>query len=193
LIAICTLALAVAPFFCLDVLSGCICCDNIAALKQSSKACQWVWIGMKHSDLHWAIRNLKCSTKMSFRYSHVRAHQDRIKAWSKLALEEQLNVLCNELSAGARFLSECTGSSQMDQFVPLSKAAKVLDSVELTTDVGPEVRFCLGKEEIARFYTAPKELVNRGNTGGLGLSPHRFNQVCWGALESALRAKPDMF
>ncbi len=169
-----------------------------SALNQSSKACQWVWIGMKHSDLHWTIRNLKCSTKMSFRYSHLRAHQDRIKAWSKLALEEQLNVLCNELanSAVARFLSECTRPSQADQFVPLSKAAIVLDSVKLTTDVGPEVRFYLGTEEIAqiaRFYTAPKELVNGGNTRGLGQSPHRFNQVCWGALESALRAKPDMF
>jgi hypothetical protein len=126
---------------------------------------------------------------MSFRYSHVRAHQDRIKAWSQLALlEEQLNVLCNELtnSAVARFFSELTQPSQVDQFLPLKKVAIVLDSVKLTTDVGSEVRFHLGKEEAARFYTALKELVNGSNTGGLGWSPHRFNQA-WSALESALR------
>jgi hypothetical protein len=52
LVAICMLALAVARFFCLDVVPGRICCNDIAALKQSSKARQWVWIGMKHSDLH---------------------------------------------------------------------------------------------------------------------------------------------
>jgi hypothetical protein len=54
----------------------------------------------------------------------------------------------------------------VDQFLPLKKAAIVLDSVKLTTDVGSEVRFCLGKEEAARFYTAPKELVNVSNKGG---------------------------
>jgi hypothetical protein len=80
----------------------------------------------------------------------------------------------------------------VNQFLPLKKAALVLDSIKLTKDVGPEMRFCLGKEEAAWFYTAPKELVNGSNTVGLGWSPHRFNQVSWGALESALRAKPDM-
>jgi hypothetical protein len=42
LVAIHTLALAVAQFFHLDCMSGKICCDNIAALNQSSKVCQRV-------------------------------------------------------------------------------------------------------------------------------------------------------
>ncbi len=42
LVAIHTLALAVVQFFHLDCVSGKNCCDNIAALNQSSKVCQWV-------------------------------------------------------------------------------------------------------------------------------------------------------
>ncbi len=42
LAAIHTLALAVARFFHLDCVYGKICCNNIAALNQSSKVCQRV-------------------------------------------------------------------------------------------------------------------------------------------------------
>ena len=52
LVAIHTLALAVVRFFHLDCVSGKICCDNIAALNQSSKVHQRVRVGIKHSDLH---------------------------------------------------------------------------------------------------------------------------------------------
>jgi hypothetical protein len=41
LVAIHTLALAVVQFFHLDCVSGKNCCDNIAALNQSSKVRQW--------------------------------------------------------------------------------------------------------------------------------------------------------
>jgi hypothetical protein len=118
-------------------------------------------------DLHRTIRNLKCSTKMSFKYVHVRAHQDRIKPWSQLSFEEQLNVICNKLasSAVARYLSEQTKPSRQNQFLPLESAAIILDSVKLTTDVGLEVQFFLGKEEAACFYTSPKAVTNGRNTG----------------------------
>jgi hypothetical protein len=194
-VAIHTLALAMARFFHLDCMSGKICCDNIAALNQSSKVHQRVQVGIKHSDLYRTIRNLKCSTKMAFKYTHVRAHQDRIKPWSQLTLEEQLNVICDELanSAVTRYLSEQTKPSRPEQFLPLESAAIVLDSVKLTTDVGLEVRFRLRKEEAVRFYTSPKAVTNRGNAGGLGWSTYRFNQVAWSILDSVLRTKPDMF
>jgi hypothetical protein len=132
---------------------------------------------------------------MAFKYMHVRAHQDRIKSWSQLSLEEQLNVICDELanSAVARYLAARTKPSRPEQFLPLESAAIVLDSVKLTTDVGLEVRFHLGKEEAVRFYTSPKEVTNGRNTGGLGWTTHRFNQVAWSTLDSALRSKPDMF
>jgi hypothetical protein len=132
---------------------------------------------------------------MAFKYTHVRAHQDRIKPWSQLSLEEQLNVICNELviSAVARYLSERTKPSRPEQFLPLESAANVLDSVKLTTNVGLEVRFCLGKEEVSCFYTSPTAVTNGCNTGDLGWSTNRLNQVAWSSLDSVLRTKPDMF
>ncbi len=146
-------------------------------------------------DLYQTIRNLKCSTKMAFKYAHVRAHKDRIKPWSQLSLKEQLNVICDKLanSAVARYLSEQTKPSRPDQFLPLESAVIVLDSVKLTTDVGLEMQFCLGKEEAAHFYTSPKAVTNERNIGGLGWSTNRFNQVAWSTLDSVLRTKPDMF
>jgi hypothetical protein len=146
-------------------------------------------------DLHQTIRNLKCSTKMAFKYAHLRAHQDRIKSWSQSTLEEQLNVICNKLakSAVARYLSEQTKLSRPDQFLPLESEAIVLDSVKLTTDVGAEVQLHLGKEEAARFYTNCTVITNGCNTEGLGWSNHRFNQVAWSTLDAVLRTKPDMF
>jgi hypothetical protein len=74
-----TLTLAVARFFHLDCVYEKICCDNIVALNQSSRVRQRVQVGIKHLDLHRTIRNLRCSTKMAFKYVHVRAHQDGIK------------------------------------------------------------------------------------------------------------------
>ncbi len=114
--------------------------------------------------------------------------QDRIKPWSQLSLEEQLNVICDELANGAvaRYLSERTKPSRTDQFLPLESAAIVLDSVKLATNVGAEVRFRFEKEEALRFYTRLKEVINGHNTGGLGWSTHRFNQVAWDSLDLAL-------
>jgi hypothetical protein len=168
LVAIHTLALAVARFFHLDGVYGKNCCNNIAALNQSSRIRQHVCVVIKHLDLHQTSRNLKCSTKMAFKYVHMGAHQDRIKPWSQLSLKEQLNMLCNQLanSAVARYLSEQTKPSRPDQLLPLESATIVLDSVKLPTDVGSEVQFCLGKEEAGRFYTSPTAVTNRCNTGG---------------------------
>jgi hypothetical protein len=110
LVAIHMLALAAARFFHIECVSGKICCDNIVALNQAKKVRQRVRVGIKNSDLHRTVRNLKCSTKMAFRYAHVWAHQDRVTPWSQLSLKAQLNVICDELANGAvaRYLSSCT-------------------------------------------------------------------------------------
>ncbi len=53
LVALHTLIVAVAQFFELKVLTGKICCDNIATtLGQSGKTRKRVSTGIKHSDLH---------------------------------------------------------------------------------------------------------------------------------------------
>ncbi len=169
LMAIHTLALAAARFFHIEWVSGKICCDNITALNQAKKVHQRVRIGIKHSDLHRMVRNLKCSTKMAFKYAHVQAHQDRITPWSQLSLKAQLNVICDELAndAVARYLSSRTRPLRTEKFLPMETAAIVLDSVKLTTNIGAEVRFRLGKEEVLQFYTKPKEVTNGRTRGGL--------------------------
>jgi hypothetical protein len=44
-----------------------------------------------------------------------------------------------------------------------------------------------------QFYTNRKVITNGCNTGGLGWSKNRFNQVAWSTLDAVLRTKPDMF
>ena len=93
-----------------------------------------------------------------------------------------------------------TGGDGLGQGIPtfsLEKAAILLDEVKLTTDVGAEVCFWLGKEEATRnrFYTAPKAIVRGVNNGGLVWSQSRFGQVSWtlSLLDAAHRSKPEMF
>ena len=98
LVAIHTFATAIAQYFSVTEILGKISCDNMAALNQASKNRKHVGIGVKHSDLHRTIRTLKHSARTGFRYVHVKAHQDKLKAWRELTLSEQLNVLCDGLA-----------------------------------------------------------------------------------------------
>jgi hypothetical protein len=112
-----------------------------------------------------------------------------------LTLEQQLNAICDGLAnnAIARYLARGRVRDGCPHFLPLEKAAVVLDGVKLMTDVGPEVHVQLGMEEAERFYTKPCNIVNGVNKGGLGWSPQRFHAVAWKALDTALKSKPDMF
>ncbi len=87
-----------------------------------------------------------------------------------LTVEQQLNIICNGLAnnAIARYLTRGRVRDDGPHFLPLEKAAVVLDRVKLTTDVGPEARVQLGMEEAERFYTKPCNIVNGVNKGGLG-------------------------
>jgi hypothetical protein len=73
-----TLIVTVAKHFQLATVVEKICCNNISALGQAGKAQKRVSAGMKHSDLHRAIRTLKCTSRLDLKYSHIRAHQDQI-------------------------------------------------------------------------------------------------------------------
>jgi hypothetical protein len=132
---------------------------------------------------------------MALKYEHVKAHQDDIKPWSMLTLEEQLNVICNELAKGAvlRYLSDTTQKRRGIQLLPLEKVAIVMNGEKLTTDVGQEVRYALGHEEAKKFYTGAIKMNGLTNTGGLGWSEYQFEQVAWKLVDDALRNKPDMF
>ncbi len=79
LVAIHTFAIVIARYFSLQETLGVISCDNMAALNQAGKNRKRVRIGVQHSDLHRTIRTLKHLVRTNFRYTHVKAHQDRLK------------------------------------------------------------------------------------------------------------------
>jgi hypothetical protein len=195
LVAIHTLILAIAKFYSLLMVSAKICCDNMSALNQSSKSRKQVSPGIKHSDLHRAIRTYKCTINMVLRYEHVRSHQDRYRPWSLLTLEEQLNVICDKLAHGlvSQYLQSGFPRIRAPQLFPLEKVAIILDGTKQTTDAGAEVRNCLGKEEAIKFYTKPTLISGGTNKGGLGWLQERFNQVSWSSLDASIHLKPDMF
>jgi hypothetical protein len=111
-----------------------------------------------------------------------------------LTLEQQLNVICNGLAndAIARYLACGSVRDDVPYFLPLEKAAVVLDRVKLTTAIGLEVCIPLGMEEAERFYMKPHNIVNGVNKGGLGWSSQRFHAVAWKLLD-ATKSKLDMF
>jgi hypothetical protein len=112
-----------------------------------------------------------------------------------LTLKEQLNAICNNLANGVvmGYLPHSTLVIPKLQLLPLEKAAVFVGTKKMTTDVGPEICFQLGKEEALRFYTTPVILVGGINKGGLRWSGHRFEQVSWTTLEGVLQSKPDMY
>jgi hypothetical protein len=75
---------------------------------------------------------------MALTYSHVRAHQDVLKPWSMLTLEEQLNVICDELANAAvqRYLSNATPTGRGIQLLPLEMVAIMIKGEKLTADAG---------------------------------------------------------
>ncbi len=78
LVAIHIFAIAIAQFFLVEKVTGEISCNNMAALNQASKTRKRVSVGVKHSDLHRTIRTLKSLVRTTFRYIHVKAHQDTV-------------------------------------------------------------------------------------------------------------------
>jgi hypothetical protein len=149
LVALHTLILAVVDYYNLQRASGKICCNNISAFNQASRIRKQVRSGIKHSDLQRAIRTFKCKVNMALKYQLVKAHQDTIKPWSMLTLEEQLKVICNKLAKEAvlRYLSNATQEGRGVQLLPLEKVAIVVNGEKLTTVMGQEVRYALGHKE----------------------------------------------
>ena len=191
LVALHTLALALTKFYNLGKGMGKVCCDNIAALNQSSWRRRRIKTGQKQADLLRSIRTLKLDQLLKLTYEHVDAHQDRIKLWRHLTLEEQINVKCDELAKSAvhRSMIQVAPENRGKQLLPLEKAAVFVNNIKLTTDVAKEVRFCLGEVEARKFYTG--RIQKKG--GGLGWSATRFAQVEWKAINAALASKPDMY
>ncbi len=83
----------------------------MSTLNQASRVQKRIRRGIEHSDLQRDIHMYKCKVNMALTYTHVKAHQDDLKPWLLLALEEQLNVIYDELASNAtvqRYLSDAT-------------------------------------------------------------------------------------
>jgi hypothetical protein len=63
LVALHTLISGIASFYKLKLPAGKICCDNLAALRQSGRCRRRVRSGIKHADLHRAIQTIKVRTQ----------------------------------------------------------------------------------------------------------------------------------
>jgi hypothetical protein len=74
----------------------------------------------------------------------------------------------------------------------MEKVAIILDGMKLTTDVGAEVRYCLGKEDANRFCNQPKLISSGTNKGGLGWLQERFDQISLSPLDASIHLKPYM-
>jgi hypothetical protein len=144
-VAIHTLILAAAEYYHPEHILGKICCDNMSALNQVSKVWKCVQSGIKHLDLQQALCTYKCKVNKALTYSHIRAHQDALKPWSMLTLEEQLNVICDELANAAAqwYLSDATPAGRGIQLLPLEKVSIMIKGEKLTTDAGQEVWYAL--------------------------------------------------
>jgi hypothetical protein len=94
LVAIHTLILVAAEYYQPECILGKICCNNMSALNQVGKVRKRIQSSIKHLDLQQALHTHKCKVNMALTYSHVRAHQDALKSWSMLTLEEQFDVIC---------------------------------------------------------------------------------------------------
>ncbi len=69
--------------------------------------------------------------------------------------------MCDGLANGAvrRYLSGNTPITWNLQLLPLEKATMFVGSEKMMMDVGPKVRFQLGREDTMRFYTSSVSLV----------------------------------
>ena len=190
LVAIHTILLALCRFYNITSTSPKICCDNIAALRQSGWRGRRVKTGASQADCLRVLRTIKMDQTFKAKYQYVSSHQDCHKLWWQLSLVEQLNCVCNGLAKAAVTRSLMSATPRKDKYLlPLEHAAVYVGDAKSTTDVSAEVRHCLGKAEARAFYTAPK--TKRGR--GLGWSDERFDQVEWGKLAATLDQKPDMY
>ncbi len=138
LVAIHTFAIASAQYFAVAEISGGISCDNTAALNQASKYRKRVGVEVKHSDLHRTIRTLKHLVRTSFRYAHVKSHQDKLRPWRELTLSEQLNVICDGLANRAikGYLERHSPLPGATTLLPLEKAAMFIADQEINNGCG---------------------------------------------------------
>ena len=197
LLAIHVLLAAMEEFYNLPATYSKICCDNQGALYKSKESRRRIPVGASQADIKRSLRNVKTGMHAKLTYEWVESHQDRLKLWHQLSIEQQLNCFCDSLAKSA--VTSGLGTPRphrSQQRLPRESVAVFVAGRKQTSDVAKEVRFALGLVDAERFYTAPPGAVNdagRRGKGGLGWSKASFDAVAWEALDATLDTKGQMY
>ena len=134
---------------------GKICCDNQGALYKSKEVRRRIPLESSQADIKRAFRNVKTGLHAKIEYVWFESHQDRLKLWFQLSLEQQLNCECNTLAKEAVTTSLLDMTPMITRHLPQESVAVHVNGLEQTSDVSQDVRYSLGKSEARRFYTRP--------------------------------------
>ena len=197
LLAIHVLLAALEEYYSIPGSTGKICCDNQGALFKSKEVRRRIPVGSSQADIKRAFRNVKTGLRATLKYEWVESHQDRLKLWFQLSLEQQLNCLCDSLAKEAVTSSLADLSPVTTGRLPRESVAVYVNGLKQTSDVSKDARYSMGKTEARRFYTRqanPKDDKGRcAPGGGLGWSKESFDAVAWEALDSTLDKKGHMY
>ncbi|KAL7535345.1 hypothetical protein ACHAXR_006437 [Thalassiosira sp. AJA248-18] len=177
LLACHTLHSAIEEYFDITAGSSKVCCDNSGALFKSKEFRRRIQTGASHADILRCLRNIKVKIKTAFVYEWVASHQDDLKLWNQLTIEQQLNCMVDTLAKQAVHSSLSPSSPRTFKLtLPHERAAVYVDGKKQTTDVATDVRLQLGMVDAQQFYCRPTD------RGGLGWSNEAFNTVDWRVL-----------
>ena len=197
LLAIHILLAALEEYYKIPPSTGKICCDNTGALYKSKEVRRRIPVGSSQADIKRAFRNVKTGLHAKMEYEWVESHQDRLKLWFQLSLEQQLNCECDTLAKEAVTSSLSDLTPMITRRLPRESVAVYVNGLKQTSDVSRDVRYSLGKSEARKFYTRPihtKDANGRRQPGGgLGWSKESFDAVAWEALDSTLDKKGQMY
>ena len=197
MVALHALIVTVGAVYNLRTHRGSIHCDNLGALGKGRAHGRRVKSSMQQGDLVRALRAMKQGLFHHLKYMYVKSHQDDVRAWQDLPLDQRLNVICDTLAKqaiGRGLAYTAVNRITHPLSVPFEQASLIVNGNKLTSDVSGPVRFVLGKVEAERFYTRCVDIQDNGvNVGGLGWSSEQFHLVDWESLHLCLNSRPDMF
>ena len=183
LLAIHLLLAAIVEYFGTTISHTKICCDNEGGLFKSSERRSRVRAGDPQADIERVARRVSARLPPGIEYEWVSSHQDSVKGWEDLSLEEQLNTECDIRAKGAVTSSlNLPARVQQEQLLPLEPAAVIVRKSKQTSDPASGIRTTLEHKEAERFYRQE-----------LGWPTVTFDCVDWNGLRLALEPKGDPF
>ena len=86
---------ALTTFYKIDNCRTKVWCDNLATVNMSKRRLRRIRPGATCADILRNTRNLRNRTTAIIEYDHVDGHTDKYLLWHQLALEQQMNTVCD--------------------------------------------------------------------------------------------------